>query len=404
MANESCIPQIRATDHRPRHPAHRRADQRGFTLLEVLASIAVLAVLGAALTGALFALVRADGQQRSRAEAAVVARNFIDALDAAAYQDCATTSVYSPSGVGLTVPSGVTVTVNSVTYWNGTSPPSTENPSDAQWATAFNATCPPDKGLQRITFSVSSTAGASDTTITRSVLKRFNGSLPEPEPDPPPGGRRCVLNATTSVASTWVNEFAGQQGTNYSTGPYSQEMNILYLAGSRRFSYLRFDIAANKVCDNGVTLPAGAVFRGAEVRLYTFNIGGGPACGADSCWHVMERVSGAWDQSSLTWANQPCPKGYAVSCQPGGTASTILFQHGTGALDWSARYQRVQAPQLISDLQSFYNSPSSNHGWVIKEACAETYGKACGSISPGFQMASSRAATVIQRPTLTVFF
>jgi len=64
----------------------------------------------------------------------------------------------------------------------------------------------------------------------------------------------------------------------------------------------------------------------------------------------------------------------------------------------------VQAPQLISDLQSFYNSPSSNHGWVIKEACAETYGKACGSISPGFQMASSRAATVIQRPTLTVFF
>ena len=293
MANESCIPQIRATDHRPRHPAHRRADQRGFTLLEVLASIAVLAVLGAALTGALFALVRADGQQRSRAEAAVVARNFTDALDAAAYQDCATTSVYSPSGVGLTVPSGVTVTVNSVTYWNGTSPPSTENPSDAQWATAFNATCPPDKGLQRITFSVSSTAGASDTTITRSVLKRFNGSLPEPEPDPPPGGRRCVLNATTSVASTWVNEFAGQQGTNYSTGPYSQEMNILYLAGSRRFSYLRFDIAANKVCDNGVTLPAGAVFRGAEVRLYTFNIGGGPGRAAPT------RAGTSWSASAV---------------------------------------------------------------------------------------------------------
>ncbi|HMV75621.1 MAG TPA: type II secretion system protein, partial [Microthrixaceae bacterium] len=64
MANESCIPQFRATGRRPRHPVHRRADQRGFTLLEVLASIAVLAVLGAALTGALFALVRADGQQR----------------------------------------------------------------------------------------------------------------------------------------------------------------------------------------------------------------------------------------------------------------------------------------------------------------------------------------------------
>ena len=394
---------------RPSAVLDRRShDPAGFALIEVLVSVAILAIVGTAIAGGLYTLVRTDSEQQSRADASVVARNYADALEAAPYKDCAVPADYGAQNLGLVAPSTATVTVTGVAYWNGTPPPSGPNPTDAQWATAFGSTCNTDKRLQRITYQVRSTAGANDTTITRSVLKRFNGSLPEPPADPPPGGRKCVLAATSNVASTWVNEAAWAQGTNYSTGSASQEMNILYLAGTRRYSYLRFDVAANKVCDNGVTLPAGATITGAEVRLYTFNIGGLPACGANACWHVMERVRSSWDQSTLTWANQPCPHApvvdYGKSCQPGDVASTILFPHGTGAFDWSARYQRVQSTQLTSDVQSFLNSPSTNFGWVIKEACAETYSKSCGSISPGFQMASSRATNVDQRPTLTVYF
>ncbi|MEI2637749.1 MAG: hypothetical protein V9F03_01935 [Microthrixaceae bacterium] len=55
-------------------------------------------------------------------------------------------------------------------------------------------------------------------------------------------------------------------------------------------------------------------------------------------------------------------------------------------------------------MKSFYASPSTNYGWVIKEACAQTYGKACGSATPGFQMRSSRSSDVAQRPTLTVWY
>ena len=380
----------------------------GFSLLEVLVSVVILGIVGTAIIGGVYTLVRTDGQQQSRSEASVVARNYADALDAGPYRDCAVPADYSAQSLGLTLPSTATVTVTAVTYWNGTAPPSGANPTAAQWATAFGTTCSTDQGLQRITYQVRSTAGATESTTTRSALKRFNGSLPEPPEDPPPGGRKCVLSATSNVASTWVNEAAWAQGTNYSTGSGSQELNILYLAGTRRFSYLRFDVAANKVCDNGVTLPTGANIYGAEVRLYTFNIGGGPACGLQACWHVMERVRATWDQSTLTWANQPCPKvpvvDYGRSCQPGDVPSTILFQHGTGALDWSPRYQRIQSPQLTSDVQSFFSSPGTNFGWVIKEACAVTYGKDCGSVTPGFQMASSRATNVLQRPTLTVYF
>jgi prepilin-type N-terminal cleavage/methylation domain-containing protein len=392
----------RLASSRDRSDGH--AGSAGFALVEVLVSMAILAIVGTAIAGGIYTLVRTDGQQQSRAEASVIARNYEDALEAGPYKDCAVPADYSAQTLGVTMPSTATLTVTGVAYWNGTAPPTAQGPTDAQWATAFGATCSADKGLQRITYKVRSTTGASDTTTTRSVLKRFNGSLPEPPADPPPGGRKCVLSATTNVASTWVNETAWAQGTNYSTGSNSQELNILYLAGTRRYSYLRFDVAANKVCDNGVTLPAGATITGAEVRLYTFNIGGLPACGANSCWHVMERVPSTWSQSTLTWANQPCPTGYGTSCQAGGTASSILFQHGTGAFDWSPRYQRVQASQLTSDVQSFYNSPGTNFGWVIKEACAETYYKACGSISPGFQMASNRATNTDQRPTLTVYF
>ena len=94
--------------------------------------------------------------------------------------------------------------------------------------------------------------------------------------------------------------------------------------------------------------------------------------------------------------------GYGQSCQPGGVASTILFQHG--APWWLAAYQRIQAPQLLSDVRGFFDGSLTNGGWVIKEACAETYKKACGSGTPGFQMASSRAANADQRPRLTLWF
>lgn len=364
----------------------------------------MLVVVGTAVLTAVFTVIRANALQSSLSDAAVTARNFDDAILAAPYTDCAAPGTYTETALGFDSGADASVNVDSVTYWNGQPPPSGSDPTSAQWAAAFVPNCGTDLGIQRITYTVASTAGAADSSLTRSVLKRFNGSFAEPLPDPPPGGRTCVIYSTSRVASTWVNETAWEQGTNYSSGAGSQEMNSLYLAGTRRFSYVRFDVAPNVTCDNGGTLPAAVTILAAQVRLYTFNIGGLPACGAGSCWHVMERVRSGWDQSTLTWDNQPCPTGFAVSCQPGDTPSTILFQHGTGAFDWSARFQRVQSPQLLSDVQSFYSSPSTNHGWVIKEACAQTYGKACGSATPGFQMRSSRYSNVEQRPTLLVHY
>lgn len=383
------------------HRLRRAQRDDGFALIEVLAAAVILGLVGASVVAAVFTLIRTDSLQQSSSDATVVARNFDDALGSAPYRSCAVTSDYSPQALGFTALPSSTVTVDAVTYWNGTAQlPANANPTPAQWASAFVTTCPgTDNGLQRITYHVTSNAGGSSSTLTRSVLKRTDGSLPEPTPDPPPGGRKCVITAATNGANTWVNEDAIRRNTNYST---DTALNIFYLGGTRRFSYVKFTIAPNLTCDNGVTLPAGANIVAAEVQLYTFNIGGLPACGANSCWHVMERVNATWSPATLTWNNQPCTTTYGASCQ--GSPSTILFQHGTGALDWSPRFQRIQSTQLLSDVKAFYSAPASNFGWVIKEACAETYGKACGSATPGFQMASSRYPDASKRPTLTVYF
>lgn len=381
----------------------RSRGQGGFSLVEVLAAIVILSLVGLSILSGVSMVVSAGANQRTTSSLTVATQNYTDAVLSAPYVACASADDYSPEIVGLGPQEKASVTVVVVGYWNGSPMPTMAEPTAAQWAGSFTSKCSDDLGLQRITYRVTSFGGKS-AERTVSVLKRSTSPDAEPNPDPPPGGRECVISAPTRVASTWVNEFAGSTNDNYSTGSRSTEMNMLYLAGSRRYSYLRFDVSPNVECANGGKLPAGATILAAQVRLYTFNIGGLPACGADSCWHVMERVRSAWNESKVTWNNQPCPTGYGQSCQADGKPSTILFEHGTGAFNWSARFQQVQNTQLLDDVRSFYASPGTNYGWVIKEACAIPYGKACGSVSPGFQMRSSRATDVSQRPTLTVYY
>ncbi|MCB1256355.1 MAG: DNRLRE domain-containing protein [Microthrixaceae bacterium] len=403
----------RLTNNFAARKAEYRRNQDGFSLIETLVASVIFSMVGAAILAGVAMVIRTDADQQARSAASVASQNYSDVLLSAPYVACAPTSAYTPAALSLSNQDKATISVESVAYWTGQPLPTVANPTAAQWATAFGASCTTDKGLQRVTYKVNSQVGERTAVKTVSVVKRFTDPHTEPVPDPPPGGRMCVISGQNAalpkrVESTWVNEFAGSQGTNYSTGSSSQEMNMLYLAGSRRFSYVRFNVAPNVDCDNGGTLPASANIIAAEVRLFTFNIGGLPACGANSCWHVMERVRANWSESTINWSNQPCPHAvgvdYGKSCQAGNVASTILFEHGTGAFNWSARYQRVQSTQLLNDVKSFYTSPATNYGWVIKEACAETYGKACGSISPGFQMRSSRSTNVDQRPTLTVWY
>lgn len=371
--------------------------QRGDTLIEVLVAIAIFGLLGVILLGGFAVASKADEVHRASGSNTVELANAAAALTKSTYEACATAADYTGS-LGYTAGTGSTISVSNVEYWTLNSNP----------ATFANRACNPalgqaqaagDTGLQRVTLTVTTTRSGHRVRRTRTVLKRFTGTYAEPAGDPTPGGAVCTISAPSQVDTTWVDEFLGQQNANHAADSH---MDILYLAGSRRYSYVRFNIAAGATCEEGGTLPGTADIKAARLRLYTYNIGGLPACGANSCWHALERVRSAWTANSITWNNQPCPTGYGASCAPGGAAGT-LFEHGTGALDWSPRFQYIESPLLLSEVRSYLATPSLDYGWVIKEACAVTYSKACGDISPGFQF-RSKLASANQRPALELTY
>ncbi len=70
----------------------------------------------------------------------------------------------------------------------------------------------------------------------------------------------------------------------------------------------------------------------------------------------MYRISNAWDESTVTWSNQP-----AISAN----ASAVL------ATSTSATQNYVL--DLKTDVQDFYNNPAINHGWMIKMDAESPY-------------------------------
>lgn len=390
-------------------PAHGlRSVEAGETLVEVLVALILLGVLSLGVLVGFSSVVVAGNVDRVSSTNAAVARNAIAELAAAPYVNCGSAATYDAAlQAAYAVPAGSAVHVTAVEYWTLASNPPTFHAGSCS-AAATPRTAGGDSGLERLTITATSTRNRSTITGTRTLLKRSDAAYAEPVGDPPAGGHTCTISVSGGAAqvdSNWVEQTVGQTNAVHQN---DQHMDILYLNGTRRFSYLRFQISPTSVCDEGGTLGAGHTILTARLSLYTYNIGGLPACGANSCWHALEAVPRAWSASSLTWNNQPCPGGGSSvpSCRADG-AKGIEFQHGTGALDWSARFQVIEAPQLTADVQGFYANPATNFGWRIREACdggAGPYNHACGDITPGFQFRSKNAPAVSQSPHLAIVY
>ena len=152
------------------NPYRMRAEERGSSLIENIMAVAILAICGPAILGAMFTHVRAsDGLQESaevRAALVKVAENVADQA-ANPYVACATTTSYSLGSV----PSGITVTVLTIEFFSGTLSPTVSG-------TEFDTTCPspaPAAGdprrVQRVSLSAVSADGRSGVK-TLQVVKR----------------------------------------------------------------------------------------------------------------------------------------------------------------------------------------------------------------------------------------
>jgi prepilin-type N-terminal cleavage/methylation domain-containing protein len=146
----------------------RAGSEAGFSLAEILVTIAIVGITFTALLGGMVATITVSSLHRKQATADTVAR------DGAEWVKDSTKNPYSPCAgagtygfTGLVVPNGYSVTVTSIEYWNGTAPV-----AGTLYSPAYQSSCPgPDAGLQRITIAATSSDGQATETVQ--VLKRI---------------------------------------------------------------------------------------------------------------------------------------------------------------------------------------------------------------------------------------
>jgi prepilin-type N-terminal cleavage/methylation domain-containing protein len=128
----------------------RPSRESGFTLVEVLLTVAILGIGLTVVVGGMMTSIKVSAEGSRSAQGQVAIRAFAEAVAGAAYASCATTY----AATGFTPPPGWTASPPSVAYWTGS---------------GFTASCGTDRGLQRVTVRLT----ADDGTVTSlSIAKR----------------------------------------------------------------------------------------------------------------------------------------------------------------------------------------------------------------------------------------
>ena len=138
--------------------------QRGETLLELLVTVSIVGTAFMGILAGVGTTFNATDSQRKAATAEDTLRIYAERLGDPTdvpYFNCATTATYAtPTGFALPA-AGWSAAVTTLNRWQG-------DPLQT-----FTATCPsPDKGLQQLTLTVSSPAGAHQVTATVVIVKR----------------------------------------------------------------------------------------------------------------------------------------------------------------------------------------------------------------------------------------
>jgi len=147
-------------------------DDEGFSLAELLVTIAIVGITFAAILGGLMTSIRVSDFQRTEATADAVARSAAEWVKDSIrnpYVNCGGAGAYTLAA--LPTPSGYSATITSVEYWDGAAPAATGTYSLSPGPpNHIQASCSADKGLQRITIVATSSDGQASESVQ--ILKR----------------------------------------------------------------------------------------------------------------------------------------------------------------------------------------------------------------------------------------
>jgi prepilin-type N-terminal cleavage/methylation domain-containing protein len=114
----------------------RHQGESGYTLTEVIVALSILSVSVVAIVGAMSSSIFSSRVHRSIVTGDTAVRAYAEQILEAPYLSCANPGQYP---VMTNPPGAITVTIASITYWNGSSSGSN-----------FTPTCSADQGAQRI--------------------------------------------------------------------------------------------------------------------------------------------------------------------------------------------------------------------------------------------------------------
>ena len=134
----------------------RRDEQAGFTLVELLVTMSIMAIAFIVMLGAISVFFSSTRIHRASADLDAAMRTYVEKLSDAGYVRTVHRLDYS----AVPVPSGFTASIQPK-YWDGINP----NPA------VYGPTCPtPDKGAQQLTVTLTrSSDGQKDSLV---IVKR----------------------------------------------------------------------------------------------------------------------------------------------------------------------------------------------------------------------------------------
>jgi hypothetical protein len=196
-------------------------------------------------------------------------------------------------------------------------------------------------------------------------------------------GGYTLVNGTADVCTGTCTLVASADGEadnwagNSSNGT-DDEMRTTDDGVSHYYSMLKFDLQ-NGTCEEGYSVPSGITVTSATITLTLTN-----RCGTCQHGHSLRRITAAWTEGTIPTNTGPSATS-TVSASFTAPSSTPTAVNVSGGL-------------LVSDIQGFINSPSTNQGWNLRQ------NSGVGNAAGPFRWATREHATVSRRPRLVITY
>ena len=169
------------------------------------------------------------------------------------------------------------------------------------------------------------------------------------------GGSSCATPTTQTLNSIYDAELNAAMNT--ANAAYVAEANIVRdgTAGSHRAVFW-FDLS---------TVPAGKTLKTAKLQL---TIANNPGLSKTMAVHrISQAANRAWDETQVTWLSYKTGMNWTTA---GG--DFVAQASDTQAIADNTPAGTVLSFNVLSDAQSFYATPGTNYGWLLKDPLDST--------------------------------